>query len=49
MKINKLNFGVHVDINLSDCSTSQLKNVVKLCAEERLVVLKKQTLSLNRV
>ena len=48
MEIKRLTFGVHVDINLSNCSTSSLKQIAKLCAKERLVILKKQNISLSR-
>ena len=49
MRIKKLNFGVDIsDINLSNCSNFQLKDIINLCAEERLVVLKKQQISIER-
>ena len=49
MKIEPLNYGVSITkLDLSKCLVSQLKNIVDLCVEERLVVLKGQKLSIER-
>ena len=49
MKVNKLSYGVCVsDINLANCSNSQLNSIIEICIEERLVLLKNQKMSIKR-
>ena len=49
MRIKNLSFGVDIsDVNLSSCPNSHLKDIVDICAKERLVVLKNQEISDER-
>ena len=49
MKITKLNYGVYISgLNLANCSDNQLNQLIEVCIEERLVILKNQHMSLER-
>ena len=48
MKVNSLNFGVHIDVSLTNCSVSQLKDIIDICVMERLVLIRNQNLSVER-
>ena len=56
MKVNPIlsdtelinNFGVHIEIDLKQCSVSELIEIINFCKKERLVILKNQIISVER-
>ena len=49
IQFKPLNYGVEIsNINLSSCSSSDLKELIGICIKERLVVIKNQNLSVER-
>ena len=48
-QIEPLSYGVQIsNINLSSCSVSSLKNLIEICIQERLIILRNQNLSIER-
>lgn len=49
MQIHSLDYGVNIsNINLENCSDSQLEDIIDICTKEHLVILRDQKMSLER-